>query len=243
MGTDIHYVFQKKTQDSEGKESWETLNLDYGFHFYDGDYEDGEYYIGRHYLLFAVLAGVRNGYGFAGTYRHEPLIPIAEGRGLPDGITSDWFDNDVSYGVYGYGYVTEDKPKSESLDLGDHSFNWLLGSEILDWFKEEHCITQVGILGKEEYFKWTNNGYGEPNSYCNAAFGSDIVLFDETNSEESPFKLPFKLAHTFERYANVTHVRVSWKQSINESLSKFKGMVQKVVDEHGEIRMVMGFDS
>lgn len=241
MGTDIHYVFQKKTQDSEGKESWETLNLDYGFHKNEttGDYEYGDYYIGRYYLLFAVIAGVRNRYGFAGTYRHEPLIPIAEGRGLPDGITSDWFDNNVSYGAYGYGCVTEDKPKSESLDLGDHSFNWLLGSEILDWFKEEHCITQVGILGKEEYFKWIDNGYGEPNSYCNAAFGVNIVLYDESD----PDQLLFKLVHNFKQYDDVTHVRVSWKENINESLSHFKDMVQKVVDEYGEIRMVMGFDS
>ena len=38
---------------------------------------------GRNYNLFAFLAGVRNGSGFAGSYRHEPIEPLFAGRGLP----------------------------------------------------------------------------------------------------------------------------------------------------------------
>lgn len=241
MGTDIHYVFQKKTEDVEGKEQWETLNLDQDMHVKDADYSNityGEYYISRYYLLFAVIAGVRNGFGFAGSYRHEPLVPIAEGRGLPEGITSDSFD-DVSYGVYGYGYVTENKLKSERYDLGDHSFNWLLGSEILDWFSTDRHIEQVGIIDRTEYDEWYDNGCGQPESYSSGVFGGIVELYDESNSDD----LSFKLVRMFKQYQNVTHVRVKWKESINESLSEFKDMIQKLVDQHGEIRMVMGFDS
>jgi hypothetical protein len=45
------------------------------------------WYSERNYTLFAILGGVRNGYGFAGAYRHEPVNPIAQNRGIPDDIT------------------------------------------------------------------------------------------------------------------------------------------------------------
>lgn len=58
MGTDIHGVFQA---------------------FDNGQWRDVEssYEQDRHYQLFAVLAGVRNGYGFAGVPTGEPVTPIA----------------------------------------------------------------------------------------------------------------------------------------------------------------------
>lgn len=231
MGTDIHYVFQKKIQDSKSQESWETLNLDYGFHKNEttGDYEDGEYYIGRHYLLFAVIAGVRNGYGFAGSYRHEPLIPIAQRRGLPDGVRDECDRPNVP----------DDSDTTEYCELGDHSFTWLLGSEILNWFKLERNITMKGILNKKEYYEWDKNDRCIPESYSFGVLGDLVKIYDETIDGNLPYKAVSHLA----QYDGITHVRVSWQESINESLSHFRDMIQKVVDEHGEIRMVMGFDS
>ncbi len=40
-----------------------------------------------------------------------------------------------------------------------------------------------------------------------------------------------------------THIRVWWVKPINESISSFLDIIRKLMEEHGEIRMIMGFDS
>lgn len=62
MGTDIHGGFIKVVKDKFGNVvSKQPIKTNWNFD--------------RNYTLFAILAGVRNGYGFAGCYRHEPLQP------------------------------------------------------------------------------------------------------------------------------------------------------------------------
>lgn len=46
-------------------------------------------YAGRNYNLFAILADVHNGYGFAGCDTGDPFVPIAPPRGLPDDVTQE----------------------------------------------------------------------------------------------------------------------------------------------------------
>ena len=43
----------------------------------------------RNYWAFAVLADVRNGYGFAGIDKGDPITPISEPRGLPDNMSTE----------------------------------------------------------------------------------------------------------------------------------------------------------
>ena len=72
MGTDIHGVFQRH---DEATGQWHDIPSNYA--------QD------RHYQLFAVLAGVRNGTGFAGVVTGEPVKPIAEPRGYPKDFVSE----------------------------------------------------------------------------------------------------------------------------------------------------------
>lgn len=46
-------------------------------------------YDGRSYNLFAILADVRNGYGFAGIPTGDGFVPIADPRGLPEDVTDE----------------------------------------------------------------------------------------------------------------------------------------------------------
>lgn len=71
----------------------------------------------RNYRLFSALAGVRNGYGFAGIDTGDPITPIAEPRGLPA---------DVSAPV---------KADSDEWDIDGHTHSWLTVGELLlhDW--------------------------------------------------------------------------------------------------------------
>lgn len=74
----------------------------------------------RNYCAFAVLADVRNGYGFAGFDSGDPVIPISEPRGLPNDISQELRAN-------------LDGEKDEWLYLGNHSFSWVTLKELLDY--------------------------------------------------------------------------------------------------------------
>lgn len=114
MGTDIHLKIQFRD-----KETGEWL---YGDAYIDKPMDEWaskwskngkwsvEYELGnRNYLRFAILGNVRNGFGFAGVYTHEPLPSISNQRGIP---------KDVEHKDY---------------DFGDHSFSWVSLRELMEY--------------------------------------------------------------------------------------------------------------
>lgn len=136
MGTDIHGVFQRHNKETG---AWEDIE-----HKYEMD---------RHYLLFAVLAGVRNGRCFAGVKTVEAVAPIAEPRGYPEGF-----------------------PLAER--LGDHSHSWLTGEEMLAWFASTPVVVQTGVLSRDEYERWDKKS--APDNYCGDVSGRDVVVVSDT---------------------------------------------------------------
>lgn len=114
MGTDIHFVTQKKV---------------------DGQWVDFEsdIQIDRDYFLFAWLGGVRNGYGFAGVKTFDPVTPLAPSRGLPDDFV-------VGVRTDEYG----DCPNSHNgVWMGDHSYSWATSTEILSHYRPDVLRTGV----------------------------------------------------------------------------------------------------
>lgn len=194
MGTDIHGVWQCKV---------------------DGEWHDvaSEYEQCRHYQLFAVLAGVRNGYGFAGTPTGEAVTPIAKPRGLPkdfilnpeDGChplsSPDHLDPWRREIREKYG----DDGESLKMWMGDHSFSYLSGKEMLEYFESLPSIT-----------------------HCGGISGPGIVVIDESNQSKPH---------------NWTHIRVYWRADLKEELSHFFDEVKRLTEKYGEIRFVFGFDS
>jgi hypothetical protein len=121
MGTDIHIVAE--------------VFRDGAWHLADVDVPDG-----RNYWAFAVLAGVRNGYGFAGADRGDPLIPISEPRGLPEDLSLE----------------LRAPPEDEAVDipwLGDHSFSWVTLEELLA-YDLETPVTLHGRVTPEDAQRW-----------------------------------------------------------------------------------------
>ena len=146
----------------------------------------------RDYYLFAILAGVHN------ETWSEYITPISEPRGLPDGtLNNDW-------------------------EFGDHSFSWLLGSEILTYdFKPVRGCGVVDIR------TWRETPPGKtPSSYCSGVYGPGIVV-------SSPDQVT----------AQTTHVRATWNLDLREQTAYFFGEVRRLVAKHGEVRFVFGFDS
>lgn len=80
-------------------------------------------YDGRNYNLFAILADVRNGRGFAGSYTGEGFNPIAEPKGIPNDLSPE---------------VTESFHYWE----GDgHSHSWFTLQDLLDYDWDQNTKT------------------------------------------------------------------------------------------------------
>jgi hypothetical protein len=214
MGTDIHAVFQRKTADG-----WEDVPS-----FFEQD---------RHYYLFSILAGVRNGYGFAGVKTYEPVEPISEPRGLPEDFEGDADEHRVSGAdllpPYMREYSESDLKEKGYLSvwLGDHSHSWLTADEILAYAQKHRKASQIhsGVISIEEYRKWDGK---RPEAYCGGISGRDIKVAESAVDAFEP---------------GVTHVRVSWIEDALEPISYFLEEIQRLKDLHGEVRMVFGFDS
>lgn len=103
----------------------------------------------RNYRAFAVLANVRNGYGFGGFSTGEPLVPISEPRGLPD---------DISLGLRTkLEKKYEDDEDAEHFWLGDQSFSWVTLKELLE-YDLDGPVTVRGYVTREAAQRYRETG-------------------------------------------------------------------------------------
>lgn len=210
MGCDIHGVFQRRTP-----EGWADVPTTCASD--------------RHYQLFAVLAGVRNGYGFAGVPRGEAVAPISEPRDLPadfeiaDGahpMTKEAWEAD--------GHAKYYKPGEQGYGtkwMGDHSFSWLSGEEMLAWAERAPIVQHCGVI---EWVRWLEWDHREPEEYCGSISGPGLSTIEQIEAEAG---------------RKATHVRVRWHSPLRKELAYFFDEVARLAAAHGEIRFVFGFDS
>lgn len=126
----------------------------------------------RQYRVFAVLAGVRNGTGFAGCKIGEPVTPIAEPRGIPD-------DLQVSYYALleALGGDAQDLHEQGFAEMGAffghvHTPSWLTLDEVLSYDWDQTVVTS-GVVTAAEFRKFQKNG--RPDSFCGDVSGWDLV--------------------------------------------------------------------
>lgn len=108
----------------------------------------------RNYDLFAILAGVRNGEGFARCRTGERFKPIAKLKGYPD----DMSENDAL--------------------LGDEYGSWLTLRELheYDW---EQLHRKYGYVDEVTYCDYIMKGE-QPNTWCGDISGCNIVKLTES---------------------------------------------------------------
>lgn len=229
MGTDIHGVFQKRTENNE----W--VDIPHG-------YEQN-----RDYYLFAMLAGVRNGFGFAGCEIFKPLTPIAEPRGFPDDFqvdedchllgTMEHMDPRRRGYYERYPVQPGDDDNPHEYWMGDHSHSWLSGSEILAYGEglRNEAMEESGMMMLHEFDAW--DGKSRPESYCGGVFGEGIV---ETTPEELA---EWRASMHFPHDPDKVYVRAHWSLPALDDVAYFFEEVARLVGEHGEVRFVFGFDS
>ncbi len=211
MGTDIHGVFQRRNPTTS---TWEDIASDYEQH--------------RHYQLFAVLAGVRNGFGFAGIVTGEPVRPIAEPRGFPadfDIICDDLHPIRSIERVDPHRRAHHD---ALTIWMGEHTRSWLSGKEMLAWFENAPSVLQTGVLSREEYEAWDKQS--SPTCYGSDVSGKGVVLINDNQIER-------------EAKPDWNYIRCEWTQSLRDELVYFFDEVRRLAAEHNEVRFVFGFDS
>jgi len=205
MGADIHAVAQKKTP--SGFEDVPT-----------------EWDRRRHYFLFAWLAGVRNGYGFAGVVTHAPITPVSEPRGLPDDFLiiedhSHPCRKEIAPGFY----AQEHWDDSVGLWLGDHSHSWLSFDEIIS--AAPPITWRTGMIDRVTFDGW--DGISPPEEWCSDVFGQGVRVADNPAcvTDED------------------TYVRVCWRTTAANEIDYFLTEIRRLKELHGDGRIVFGFDN
>ena len=230
MGTDIHSIAQVNR---DGR--WQTVAVGI-----DGDR--------RSYNTFAMLADVRNGYGFAGCRTSTGFPVIHEPRGLPEDLKTnedggllinktdlvcawDWGGNEKpidSPDARRVKYLDE-----EPMYLGDHSFSWCTLTELRTFIENVAKKTEtriVGIVDLAAYnlHKQTCQRY---TNWCGMISGPGIVVESDPPGPRA------------------THVQTSWpvNAAAESRLCEIEAALTLVAERAGvapeKIRFVYGFDS
>lgn len=227
MGTDIHMLVERRVDGEwQSADTWSICK-------YTGKqvvaYEN-QVFKDRNYALFSILAGVRNGYGFAGTDTGEEVTPIAEPRGVP---------HDISL-------------MAAEMWIGDHSHSWLTLAEIMafDWTqtaKRRGCVTT------SQYYLWKRDleHHAGPKDYFGWRAGG--LIKDVTNEEMDAVIAKARANNSGGRDVHDTLVhfdnlqtKVEWQEPYYLVASRFLGTVVPRLWRLGapdDVRLVFGFDS
>lgn len=209
MGCDIHMVIQVKKDNT-----WKTISR---------GYDD------RNYNAFAILADVRNGYGFAGTPTGSGFKPISEPRGLPDGFELN--------GMFGESYEFGD---GEDQWMGDHSYTYVTLGELLN-VKWDTVVQRYGVVA-EHVYKELRAAKEKPTSWVGGCYGKDIETFSADDYDLLEFKN--ELPKDKKLYVNMT-----WDSNYKEAVGDFYDWMEELLPLAKEyngpenIRLVFGFDS
>lgn len=212
--------YEKEAADIASGEALKGITHRWDFDWKAPKVYEGWLYSGRNYNLFAILANVRNGRGFAGVETGAGFNPIDSPRGLPE----DYSDEVQDY-----------------LGEGDyHSISYIYLRELIeyDW---NQTTTLYGTVGQEGYREWKEKG--SPSSYSGGVSGQMVVHI--TNDEMEALvngEYPVEEGKSY-------YTRVSWQVSYSDVAGSFYPDAIKELKELSEntegedVRIVFGFDS
>lgn len=178
------------------------------------------WYSTRNYDLFAILADVRNGRGFAGVLTGGFFDPLDEPRGLPEDASS---------------LVAR---QSEGWGMDGHSHSWFTLQELQiafqTWGKSNW---HVGYVNDEEYRYFKT--YGKPNNW---EIFTSSMKFKEIANEEME-----KLVNE-EKPTDGLFTKITWEESYQNSVGEeFVRLVHqdlpKVAKDPDSVRIVFWFDN
>jgi len=181
------------------------------------------FHVGRNYDLFAILANVRNGYGFAGVPTSGGFTPIDMPRGLPEDVTP------------------EVKQESDDWGVDGHSHSWLTLAELLACDYDGQTVHQYGVVGPDQYQRWKD--YGKPESWSAGVLGSMVKNVDH-------FTMDQVIAHQGrlldDPEGTAYYTRVEWDETYRDAVGERWFATLDALKELGEpenVRLVFWFDN
>lgn len=242
MGCDIHMWAEVKMRWNDGETEWLMVGheFEYPYHREDApnyvrtygkrgqnDYESYESnkrltrspYSGRNYDLFAILADVRNGRGFAGIDTGDRFNPIAEPRGVPTDATDAYKEEVEHWGIDG------------------HSHSWFTLAELkaYDW---DQTTNHRGTVDAKEFVQWRHNG--KPESWC-----GDVTGYNVRNVSNEDMEAVIRAGVPTEH----VYTRVSWEEPYRNSVGTFLTdtipALERIaaMDRVEDLRIVFFFDN
>lgn len=178
----------------------------------------------RNYDLFAILANVRNGRGFAGIKTGDGWPSIAPDRGWPEWFNGDKVSPNPHYPEEGPAY------------MGDHSFTWV-GLNELKAFPWDETVTKLYGVVKAEVFEQLTATGDTPDSYSVDITGPGIVVYTPED---------YLAAKQAGKLAKKPYVRMSWDETARSATYDWPGKVIPWLDTLAEgkpLRLILGFDS
>lgn len=192
---------------------------------------------GRSYDLFAILANVRNGHGFAGIKTGEGFNPISEPRGIPSDASPEYREWAGEMGGDG------------------HSHSYFTVAELLayDWTQTTGHQGYVNLKGFAETL-----ARGKPSSWSGDISGGGIVklpfegvkaAWERVKREDRyPWQEPqqARLAHALGHPADRIHTLVHWTEPYYVSVSGFLSETLPVLWRLGDpasVRICFFFDN
>lgn len=198
MGTDIHFYVERRENGrwvSADKWTLETQYLEEGQEPYlTVGYRD-HFYSNRNYDVFAILADVRNGRGFAGVDTGDGFEIIAEPRGLPHDMSPE---------------LTREAQGC------DHTPSWVTVAELMafDWTQ---TTKHRGMVNGPQFHAWEQypRSQGEgPREYCGDVSGASIKKVSEFKMRELIATLPgekyWDKKKAAEEQLSDTYCQVEW---------------------------------
>ena len=210
MGCDIHLYVERR----EGNRWWKVKDgfkssmYDESRDYFSGDkFKDCDSpYSDRDYTVFAYLADVRNGYGFAGCDTGNAIKPIAQPRGLPEDVSltlkddSDWFDAD------------------------GHSHSYLTLRELKTALEKSKKIGKIyrGYVDKKEYQNFKEKGKAE--SYCGFVSGMKI-------NHVSNEKMDSIIKENIEDGDKEYFTQIEWEEPLIDAVKEFFDIIIPALED------------
>ena len=223
MGCDIHLYVERRN--SGGWISCDTWEKDNDDNWLSVPYSK-QFYNSRNYDLFAILANVRNGYGFAGVNTGDGFVPMAEPKGLPDDVTEEVREASDQWGVDGHS----------------HSYFTVADLMTYDWTR---TTKKHGIVSARIYQPWKRWGAkGRPKEYSGGIWGRDIKIV--SNEEMDVYLEALADADKTPPERDVMYTEIEWQIAYYEAGRDLLGETLPQLWRFGEpdqVRIVFWFDN
>lgn len=233
MGTDIHIQAEKLDRKTMVWETipvprhlWSEWHIKYADDPDDPDFGQ-EWVDFRNYSLFAMLADVRNGYGFAGISTGTGFKPISKPRGLPEDISQ--------------------KVKRLYYEDGGHSESWLSLREVMEYPVKDLRTKRRGCLKVEDLRAWRKTKSIQPPSWCGWTSGPNVHHVTPEALEGHLLNPPPETAAIKGHQASY-YAEYEWEVSYFECAPDFFGrmlpaLVEIAGDDIDDVRFVFFFDN